>query len=92
MKTEERNKIGCQTPKSTIKREIMSTFVQSSNSELCKTKIIVAIAELICMGREPTLQPRTPAKSSPAQTYPLGPRLFLIQKHLKAKKQKTKIA
>ena len=51
MKIEERNKIGCQTPKSTIKPEIMSTFVQSSNSELCKTKIIVAIAELIWHGK-----------------------------------------
>ena len=51
MKTEERNKIGCQTPKSTIKREIMSTFIQSSNSELCKRKIIVATAELIWHGK-----------------------------------------
>ena len=51
MKAEERNKIGCQSPKSTIKREIMSTFVQSSNSELCKTKIIVATAELIWHGK-----------------------------------------
>ena len=57
----------------------MSTFVQSSNSELAKTKIIVATCnhiKIFGMGRELTLQPRTPAKSSPAQTNSLKPRLF----------------